>query len=214
MLAAVLLLFGVQARGADPFTQPASADALLRTVLARPAARLANAQVLRGQFRHNRHVPELPRPLASNGEFVFARDLGVWWHTRQPFNSVIVLTEAGMSQSDEGAPATRVSADEQPAVRLIASIFSSLFSLDVKRLEKEFELHGVNEGARWTIGLKPRAGTVSGAIGQIIVAGSDDVEQVVLGDAQGDRTVIDLSDIRYSGAAPDAETRALFSQPR
>ena len=46
------------------------------------------------------------------------------------------------------------------------------------------------------------------------VTGAGDVEQVVLIDVHGDRTVIDLSGIEYSGAQPGADVRALFELAR
>jgi hypothetical protein len=39
------------------------------------------------------------------------------------------------------------------------------------------------------------------------------VEQIVLTDAHGDRTVIDLTGITYSSEPPGADVRALFALP-
>jgi hypothetical protein len=47
---------------------------------------------------------------------------------------------------------------------------------------------------------------------QATITGGKDVEQVVLVDAQGDRTVIDLKGTQYSSAAPSAAITALFEQ--
>jgi hypothetical protein len=92
---------------------------------------LRNAQVLTGMFQLSRHLSEIPKPLVAFGEFTFVRDLGGYWHTRQPFDSVVVLTSAGLAQSDEGGVVQRISADEQPGVRLITSILA-LFTLDTE----------------------------------------------------------------------------------
>jgi len=214
VLAALACLgLALAARAADPFAHPASGAKLLETTLSRPAARLAHARTLAGDFRQRRQLRELPKPLIASGEFVFARDLGVYWHTAVPFDSVIVLNQAGMTQIDEGAPALRMSADEQPAVRLVANLFAALFTLDVTRLEQDFELYDATEGKRWTLGLKPRAPALAGVIRQVIVAGSDDVESVELMDAQGDRTLIELTAIRYSRDGPPADVRALLAPP-
>ena len=106
-----------------------------------------------------------------------------------------------MVQADEGGPAQRIAADEQPAVRLIANIFMALFTLDVASLRRDFDLYGGRQEDRWIIGLKPRAKAIAGVFSQATITGAEDVEQVVLIDAQGDRTVIDLSDITYSSDA-------------
>lgn len=203
------------APGGETPAHPMTDEVDLHSLLSRPAAKLRMAQVLQGQFRHSRHLREIPQPLVALGEFTFVRDLGVYWHTRQPFDSVIVLTNAGLAQSDDGGPVQRISADEQPAVRLITSIFMALFTLDTRTLGRHFHISGaVNDRNRWFIGLKPRADGIAGAFSQATVAGADEVEQIVLTDAQGDRTVIDLTGIRYSSDVPGAEVRALFAPPR
>jgi len=199
---------------ADPFAHPVTDEAQLRSALSRPAAKLLKAQFLKGQFQHSRHLREIPRPLIATGEFTFVRDLGVYWHTRQPFDSIVVLTSAGLVQSDEGAPAQRISAVEQPAVRLIANIFMSLFTLDTTQLSRDFDLYGGQQGDRWIIGLKPRTKAIAGVFSQATVSGAEDVEQVVLTDSQGDRTVIDLRAITYSSEPPGADVRALFAPTR
>jgi Outer membrane lipoprotein carrier protein LolA len=204
------------ALAADPFMHPVTDEAELRSMLSRPASKLRNAQVLSGQFRHSRQLREIPKPLIAQGEFTVVSDLGVFWHTRQPFDSVVVLTAEGLAQSDEGGPVQRVSAEGQPAVRLLRNIFMALFTLDTKTLARDFDLFGVpgQKENRWIIGLKPRATTIAGVFSEATVAGADEVEQIVLIDARGDRTVIDLTGITYSSDPPGAGVRALFALPR
>ena len=190
---------------------PVTGEQLLRTTLSRPAAQLAKAQVLSGQFTHRKHLREMPKPLTATGEFIFARALGVYWHTQKPFDSVVVLTSRGILEKAEGAQTLNLSADEQPAVRMIANVFLALFTLDMTALEKNFQLFsGSATEDRWTIVLKPRGGAIANVFVQATISGARDVEQVVLTDAQGDRTVIDMTAIDYSNAAPSAATRALF----
>jgi hypothetical protein len=213
-LAALLVLANASSAPPDPFAHRVTDEAQLRAELSLPAAKLAKAQVLRGRFTHSRHLSEIPRPLVATGEFVFARDLGVYWHTLQPFDSVVVLTGAGLEQRDGGEAALRVSADEQPAVRVIANIFMALFTLDVGILARDFDLYGGKVPGGWTVGLKPRNRTMASVFAQATVTGKDDVEQVVLTDARGDRTVIDLTGITYVDVPPGADVRALFAPTR
>lgn len=195
---------------------PVTGEQLLRTTLAKPAAHLAKAQVLDGRFTHAKHLREIPKPLIASGEFVFARELGVYWHTQEPFDSVVVLTSRGILEKAEGAQTLNLSADEQPAVRMIANVFLALFTLDMATLERSFLLFSESEPerGRWTIVLKPRGGAIANVFVRATVSGTTDVEQVVLTDAHGDRTVIDLAAIRYSDAPPAAGTRALFAPAR
>ena len=211
VLLLAILFCPVASLAGDPFAHPATGKSLLEGTLAGPAAQLAKAQVLSGRFTHRKHLRELPKPITAAGEFTFARELGVYWHTQLPFDSEVVLTRTGILEKAEGTQTLQLSADDQPAVRMIAAVFLALFTLDMATLEKNFELFTVSEGARWTIGLKPRGGAIAAVFTQATVSGAADVEQVVLTDAHGDRTVIEVTAMVYSNAAPDAATRARFA---
>ena len=206
----VTLIASVQAADVDPFQHPTTGSSLLETTLALPARNLGNAKVLTGRFVHQKHLSEVPQPLLANGEFTYARGLGVYWHTQQPFDSVFILTQQGIVQRDEGAETVRLSAQDQPAVRVIADIFLALFTLDVTSLSSTFDLFGKSQGERWIVGLRPKSATIGSVFKQATITGAKEVEQVVLVDAHGDRTIIDLKDIQYSSAAPSAAITALF----
>lgn len=210
-LTALLIAFAVRAQ-VDPFEHPTTGNALLTTTLAAPARNLANAKLLTGQFTHRKFLSEIAQPLTATGEFTYARGLGVYWHTLQPFDSVFVLTSAGIVQRDEGAESVKLSSQEQPAVRVIADVFMALFTLDVANLSSTFDLFGKSQGERWIIGLRPKTATLGSVFKQATITGAKDVEQVVLVDTHDDRTVIDLKAIQYSPAEPDASARALFAR--
>ena len=218
LLFAFALLFNAQTHAqaqtqqVDPFQHPTSGSALLNTTLAVPARNLATAKVLTGNFVHHKHLAEIPQPLTATGDFTYARNLGVHWHTKQPFDSVFVLTQSGIVQRDEGAETIRMSAQEQPAVRVIADIFLALFTLDVTSLSSSFDLYGKSQGERWIVGLRPKSATIGSVFKQATISGSKDVEQVVLLDAHGDRTVIELKAIRYSATDPGPDVQKLFAR--
>ena len=212
----VMLLLSVSARADDAdndvFKHPATGQALLKTVLEEPSGNLAHSQVLQGRFTHQKFLSELPKPLTAAGEFTFARDLGVYWHTEQPFDSVFILTQQGIVQRDEGAETLRLSADEQPAVRVIANIFLALFTLDIATLDASFDLYGEKQNSRWSIGLKPKSSAIANVFKQAVVSGGKDVDQIVLTDKHDDRTVIDLQAVTHMSDAPSAAVRALFKR--
>jgi len=210
------LFFARAACGAEAdvevFKHPAAGHVLLETVLSEPSKNLVHSQVLQGRFAHRKFLSEIQKPLTASGEFTFARELGVYWHTQQPFDSVFILTPRGLVQRDEGAETLRLSADDQPAVRVIANIFLALFTLDLTTLDVAFELFGVKQGERWTIGLKPKSGAVASVFSQATVSGAAEVEQIVLTDKHGDRTVIDLQAVVPTSAPASAAVRALFKR--
>jgi hypothetical protein len=209
----LMLCFGAGAHAqVDPFQHPTSGAALLNSTLSVPAKTLANAKVLTGQFVHQKFLSEVPQPLVAHGEFTYARGLGVYWHTQQPFDSVFVLTQSGIVQRDEGKETMRLSAQDQPAVRVIADIFLALFTLDVTSLSSSFDLFGKSQGERWIVGLRPKSATIGSVFSQATITGAKDVEQVVLVDAHGDRTIIDLKNTQYSNTAPTPNVVQLFGR--
>ena len=210
--ALVLSLAGHAAENDDVFAHHATAKQLLDTVLVEPSANLAHSHVLQGRFTHRKFLHELPQPLTANGEFTFARDLGVYWHTEQPFDSIFILTRQGLVQRDEGAETLRLSSDEQPAVRVIANIFLALFTLDLSTLDSTFELYGEKQNAHWTIGLKPKSTAVASVFKQATVSGGKEVQEIVLTDKHDDRTVIDLQSVVHTSDPPSVAVRALFKK--
>lgn len=193
------------------FGHPARARALLATTLAAPAKTLASAQTLRGTFAHQRYLSETPQPLTATGEFVFARGLGVHWRTLKPFDSTFILTAQGVVQRDEGVETLRASADEQPAVRMLADVFLALFTLDVRSLEASFDLYAMSQGERWLLGLAPKSSAAASVFQRAALSGAANVEQIVLIDRLGERTVVELRELSISTEPPDAAVRALFA---
>lgn len=193
------------------FKQPSTGKSLLDTLLAEPAKALSKTQVLQARFTQKKYLSEIPQPLIANGDFVFLRDVGVYWHTEKPFDSVFVLTQQGILQRDEGSEALRVSSDKQPAVRVIADIFFALFTLNVSKLETDFEMFGQKQDGRWILGLRPKSAAVASVFKQATVSGTAVVEQVVFTDKRGDRTVIEMSGVTQS-AEVRAGIRELFKR--
>ncbi|MGD9842984.1 MAG: outer membrane lipoprotein carrier protein LolA [Steroidobacteraceae bacterium] len=193
----------------EVFNHPQSAAQLLKGPLSQPVAALRDAQLMRGNFVYRKYLKELPQPLVSRGEFVFARGLGINWHTREPFDSEFVLTAKGITQRDEGKTTMQVSAVEQPAVKVVARIFLALLSLDVASLQDSFSLSGIQQDKQWRVGLQPTVAAINAVFKDAIVSGSTQVEVLNLNDANGDRTEIRFTALRYDKEIT-ASDRALF----
>jgi len=192
------------------FTHPAT-PADLAALTRAPAQSLSKAQVVRGRFVQRRFLTGLARPLESRGTFLFARDVGIEWHTEQPFDSQFVLTDAGITQRDEGGVSLKISAAEQPALAVVARVFFALFALDLDSLAHDFVLSGEDAGsAGWKIGLKPRAEALGSVFRHAIVSGAASVARVTLVDGNGDRSEIELSGVVYDPQGLSAEERRRF----
>jgi len=216
LLSVTLLLLGGGARAADEpavFAHPLNPAAM--SALLGPAAKpLAAAPGLRGRFEQRKTLPDLPRPLLSTGEFLFARDLGVWWHTRTPFDSVFILTRDGARSRDEGGAETRVGADQQPGVAVAARIFFALFALDFEALAKDFDTYGIVTGsgptAGWQVGLRPKLAAMSAVFREAVIDGAAHATRIELQDTHGDRTEILLPEVNILSDGLTAADRQRF----
>lgn len=205
------LLLATAAHAGSVFDKPASARDLASLVRV-PAASLGKAQVVRGTFVQRRHLAGLAQPLESKGTFLFARGLGIEWHTEQPFDSRFVLTDSGITQRDEGGEPLRISAADQPALAVVSRVFFALFALDLESLSRDFALSGQHVGKDgWEIGLKPRDKALGSVFRQAIVSGGVSVRAVTLEDGNGDRSEIDLADVVYDPKGLSAEERKRFA---
>jgi hypothetical protein len=191
------------------FEKPADVARLMK--LTRAATEpLASANAVRGKFSQQRFLAELAQPLASSGSFLFARNLGIDWHTKQPFDSQLVLSERGILQRDEGGQSLRLDAAEQPGLAVVSRILLALFALDFATLSRDFELFGEPRGAGWTLGLKPRAQALRGVFKLAVVSGGSVVERVFIEDGNGDRSLIELHEVLYGSTGPTPEERGRF----
>ena len=212
-LAAWLLICCMSAGAADDlFAHPATPEALIK-LLAPARAAMLQSQALRGNFQQKKFLAGVPKPLQSSGEFVFARDRGIWWHTQKPFDSEFVLTRAGIYQRDAGGTPIHLTAQQQPALRIVADIFLALFSLDIGPLTGNFDTFGQAAGKSWTLGLAPHAAALGGVLKTVVVRGRERVERIELQDAHGDRTELTLRDNGRGGGILTATELALFQVP-
>ena len=203
------LSFMAAAQADEVFDHPQSAEQLLKGPLAQPARALSGAQLMRGKFVYRKYLKEIPQPLTSRGEFVFARELGIDWHTREPFDSDFVLTAAGITQRDGGKTTLQMNASDQPAVKVVAHIFLSLLSLDMTSLQSSFALSGVQQGAQWQVGLRPTVAAIASVFKEAVVSGGAQVDALLLRDDNGDRTEITFAEVQYGNTVSPSE-RALF----
>lgn len=211
---AVLPLMGIafSAMAATPvFDSPVNAEQL-RQMTAPAARELAKTPVLRGSFVQRKFLSDIPKPLKSSGNYVISRGQGIWWHTQLPFDSDFILTAGSMVQLDDGKVSARLSAEQQPGLRVVGDVFFSIFSLDPSALAGNFELFG-QRGQRdaWTMGLRPRASALRNVMSETVITGAVRVDKVEFWDSHGDRTEITLSS--SANAAPlSAEEAALFKK--
>ena len=192
-LVLLLCLWLPGAHAAAPVFDHAVSVEQLKAIIAPAASEMAKAPVLRGTFIQRKFLKDIPKPLKSSGDYVISREQGIWWHTTLPFDSEFILTPDSMAQLDGGKTVMRLSAAQQPGLRVIGDVFFSIFALNPSSLAGNFELFGLR-GAReaWTMGLRPKSSALNSVLSETVIAGARGVDKVDLWDAHGDRTEITL----------------------
>lgn len=202
---------GIAHQESDTRSVPVTSAAQLSALTRDTARSLSGARAVRGRFVQQRNLAGLAKPLASSGDFLFARGTGIEWHTRQPFDSQFILTHDGMTQRDEGGEQTRISAADQPALTVVSRVFFALFALDFDALSQDFTMAGHQDGKEpWHLLLRPRTAALGSVFKQATISGDATVKTVVLDDANGDSTVIELRDVQYDSKGLSADERRRF----
>jgi len=145
LCACCLLWIAAVAQAADPLVDK------VRSLLQQPP-------VVSGRFEQVRELSGFPKPVASRGHFIVARERGVLWQTEAPFVSSVRLTRSEILQKAGDTVTMRMSADKEPAVRAINGVMFALLSGDIAQLEQRFTVTGKAEGGRWALSLVPARG--------------------------------------------------------
>lgn len=201
------LLLAMPTARAELFTAPLRAADVEALVSAETRAS-AQGAALTGDFVQKKFLAELPQPLRSSGDFVYARDRGVIWRVRQPLSAEYILAGNALI-TREGGIEQRLGADAQPGLAAVSRLFAALFALDLESLERDFLLYGERRGNHWSIGLRPRHTALASALIEARLDGSRQLEQVVIIDGRGDRTEVELEHLQSVKVLP-ADALARF----
>ncbi len=189
LLLALLLPF---AASATPLFDTPASPKQVEALIPNSATALTRQGVLAGSFTQKKTLADLPKPLLSSGEFLFAKDRGVIWHVLKPFDSEFVLTPTLMITREAGSE-RRSNASEQPGLKVATQLFTALFTLDLAALEAEFSLYTSGSAKAWQVGLRPRHAAMAASFAEAVIAGGEQVQTITLTDAQGDKTEMTLS---------------------
>jgi len=200
-----LLAGGVLAACAASAAAPATAaPALAASVPAPDAARLLHdrlkiSPVLKGEFEQVKTLKGFRNPLVSRGEFEVARGQGVWWHTRQPFETTLVVTRTRLfTRNADGSASDLADAQAEPGLKQVNELIFSLLAADLDALAGRFTIAARPVGAAgWTLELTPRDADIAKFLVRATLAGERDVQSVRIEEARGD-----VTQIRFSHQVP------------
>jgi hypothetical protein len=163
--------------------------------------RLQAAPVLKGEFEQTKTLKGFKNPLVSHGEFLVARGQGVWWHTRQPFESTLVVTKTRLfTRAADGSANNLMDAQTEPGLRQVNELVFALLAADLDVLADKFTVVAQAAGAGgWTLTLTPRDANIAKFLVRATLTGERDVQTVRIEEARGDAT-----QIRFSHQVPAA----------
>lgn len=173
---------------------------------------LPEGEILRGRFVQERHLTGLASPLRSEGSFLLAKKKGLLWRGEKPFNTVVVITPAGLLQMVNGGEVQRLSATRLPFLSRFYDMLSGALAGDWTAMERDFMVERRGEGDSWKIVLTPRRAEdpVAAQLQSITVSGKKFVDAVEIHRANGDWENLTFLDQRISSAPLAPEDARLF----
>ena len=121
------------------------------------------------RFAESRYFPFRKKPTVLSGEIRLAPGRGLSLHYEQPLNYIVIVDDRGVMMRDEHGR-ERTAPIDPHAQAATAALFHVL-QFDLPKLEKEFTLHGLRDGAVWTLGFEPRETNLTNLVGSIVVSG-------------------------------------------
>ena len=181
----------------------ARADAFDLNQLSR---QLSEPDVVRGNFIQEKHLRALPQPLVSNGTFVLARDRGLLWLLREPVQQDYRISASGIARRD--ASGWQQSDQQGPSNRQ-NDLFLAVLHGDTKALQRDFDLELSGTSQAWALTFTPRSKLLGQIFTRILIQGSVTAERVELLEAQGDSTLMVMSDIQIDDQLDPSEVHDL-----
>lgn len=188
---------------------PAGAESLtLETLMSHMAA----TSGVRARFHETKQIALLSEPLESEGVLYFVPPRRLARFTSKPARSAFVIDGAKLSFQDQ-AGGDRIDLSQNAVARTVVENFVVLFNGDLPALRERYDLAFEAEGARWRLGLTPRDSRVRAVIASVALRGDGArLLEMVLVEAEGDRTVTRFEDVAVDVAFDAATLARLFPQ--
>ncbi|MDR0535655.1 MAG: outer membrane lipoprotein carrier protein LolA [Puniceicoccales bacterium] len=174
--------------------------------------RFESIPVLRCEFQQEKQIHGIDKPLKSRGELLVAREAGLFWNQKKPFENTLLMNEGVLFQRIAGQPPQIITAEKQPQLFQLNRLLTGLFRADRAMLEKNFTTSFSEEGGRWKIVLSPREAPLDKIFRRITLSGEENFKTAIFEDAQGDLTTITFSNFKMSPPTLTAAEKEIFSQ--
>ena len=201
------LLFGSLGAHAQQ-TQQANADATRQVTveaLEKISRQLEQPAQMQGEFRQQKTLPNLPRPLQSEGKISLSQQHGISWRTLQPVASHIVM--GGEGKGGSSSAFSRQMAE--PMMHILRGDFAALEQMFYVDAGYEKDPATAEAGDNWKMSLRPRNARLQKYLNAIEIFGNDSVQRIRL--LEGNQSVTDIEFLNLQPVtAQDAQFLAEF----
>jgi len=175
------------------------------------SARLAEHNIVKGNFEQEKKINRLNRALVSSGNFLIVSELGMVWDTLKPFPSVMTLGKDYIIQS-RGSQRTVLSAQGNETFIRLAEVISAVFTGNTENLIENFDIYLIGINNNWEIGLIPKDKFIASITEKIVMKGDSVIKSILIFEQNGDSTGYLLSNHSYPSELSINE-RAYFTIP-
>lgn len=171
--------------------------------------------VMRGTFTQRKYLADLDQPLVSSGRYVVAADHGLIWRIKQPIQAQLVISRQRLVRSSDRHEITRIDADQQPALHIVAAVLLAVFQADTDKLRQYFDIQKQTPkkkggDGRWAMTLRPKSAAVAEFVDHVRVRGQATPKHIEIYQPGGDHTEIDLQPTSGGPDTLSAAERAEF----
>lgn len=169
---------------------------------------LQQPQNVQGDFTQSRFLKSLTKPIVTSGQFSLVKSKGLLWQMKKPFDTSLRVTSAGIEQWNGSAWNSNQKFGQSDQIRL----FLGLLSGDISALSAQFDASLSGSEKQWQLTLTPKTLIMKQIFTQIQLRGDALVKEIELNEKQGDRTLIQFSQLQTNQALSAFAKQALENQ--
>jgi hypothetical protein len=156
-------------------------------VLAKITERLSKTEITQGNFRQEKRLKILRKPLISTGIFTYDQSKGVIWKTLTPVTSMLLLNDTHLltTQGEQAVPAA------------FGKVFKAMLGGDLNQLADGFSITGTDQKPAWQLELKPKDELLKKIISSIVLSGDNELRFLEIQEAGGNLTHIKFDKITH-----------------
>lgn len=155
---------------------------------------LQKPENVQGNFVQQRFLKSLVKPITTSGQFSLVKNKGLLWQMQKPFVRRLKVSSEGIQQWNgvSWVNSQKFGQSEQIA------LFLNLLTGDVSGLSQHFEIILTGTEKQWRLKLLPRTLIMKQIFQSIQLQGDHLVKEIELSEVQGDRTLIQFSQLKMN----------------